>query len=198
MNIPGIPDSALAVYWAIALIASAILVLQILAMVLGFGDLDSSDFDELDLEGADGSGYISFRSLTGFFGGFGWTGVILLEGGASFLVATGAGLVVGAALMFAVASFMRFIYSLRESGTINYANAIGQVGTVYLPIPPLESGPGQVQVLVQGRMKIVAAYAKAPETIPSASKVRVLALVDTGTVLVEPLGPVEQEERSPT
>ena len=53
---------------------------------------------------------------------------------------------------------MKLLYSLKESGNIDFQNAIDQIGTVYLTVPPNESGPGKVRVMVQGRLKIVTAY----------------------------------------
>ena len=91
----------LLVFYSMAILASIILVIQVVAMLFGFdGD---SDFRMDDLGEADGLGFISVRSLTGFFGGFGWMGVIMLEGGFALPVATAAGVGVGGVLMLSVA-----------------------------------------------------------------------------------------------
>ena len=50
---------------------------------------------------------------------------------------------------------MSYLHSLREEGTLNYKNCIGETGTVYLPIPPNRKGMGQIEVMVQGRLRIV-------------------------------------------
>ena len=176
----------LMIFYAIALIASFILVIQFLMTIIGVGDDLDFDIDELDH--TDGLSILSLRSLTGFFGGFGWTGVVALEYGLSMPVATVLGAVVGGILMFSVAYLMRLFYSLQESGTILYENAIGQVGTVYLPVPPNQSAPGKVRVMIQGRLKVIPAYTKLGERIPSQRKVKILELLDARTVLVEPLG----------
>jgi hypothetical protein len=76
---------------------------------------------------------------------------------------------------------------LRQEGTINYANAVGKIGSVYLPIPPHRKGIGQVEVLVQGRLKIVQAITDNDKKIGNRVAVRVTELVDTQTILVEPL-----------
>ena len=88
---------------------------------------------------------------------------------------------------------MRFIFSLREEGTMNYANAVGEIGTVYLPIPPKRKGIGQIEVLVQGRMRTVRALSDHDKKIGNRVAVRVTELVDQQTLLVELL---ENESKS--
>jgi hypothetical protein len=151
-------------------------------MFLGFGDgLDG------DLDGGDSLGLLSLRSVTGFLGGFGWGGGLALENGAPPIVAIVVGTVVGGSLLLLVAGAIRFLYSLRESGNLDYRNAVGKVGTVYLPIPPAGQGPGRIWVELQGRMTEIAAYTHHGKRIPAQHRVRVLDMVDERTVLVGPL-----------
>ncbi len=166
----------LLLFYTIAVVASLILLIQLAAMALGLGD--DLDVDMDDLDHPSGLSILSVRSITGFFGGFGWTGVIALEKGLSVLAATGLGAVVGFVLMLSVAYVMKALYSLGESGTIDLRNAIGQIGTVYLPIPPNQSGPGRVRIMIQGRLKVILAYTKTSEKILSEKKVKVSALLD--------------------
>lgn len=176
----------LSIFFGIAFIATAFLLLQIAMMIFGFDHLGVED-----MAAGDGFGIISVRSITGFFGGLGWTGVIALRKGMSVPAATTVGTLVGVVLMLSVALFMKLVYSLRESGTLDYNNAIGQVGTVYMAIPPNRQGPGQVRVLVQGRVTIIAAFTRSDKKIPTQQKVNVVGLIDERTLLVEPLGPGE-------
>jgi hypothetical protein len=82
---------------------------------------------------------------------------------------------------------MRYMFSLREEGTLDYSNAIGEVGNVYLPIPPKRKGMGQVEVLVQGRMRTVRALTDHDKKLGNRTAVRVKALIDQQTLLVESL-----------
>ena len=175
-------------FYAIAIVASLVLVVQLLLLLVGFDDLGGGEaaFD-------DAANFISVRSLTGFFGGFGWTGVIMLENGASLPTAIAGGFGVGLVLMFSVVFLMRFVYSLRESGTVDLNNAIGQVGTVHVSVPPNESGAGRVQVLVQGRIKVVSAHTRSAERIPAGRNVVVRALADPLTLLVEPVETTDEK-----
>lgn len=182
----------LMIFYTIAIAATLVLLVQLAMMLLGADhdvDVDADvDLDIHDFDHPNGLNLFSLRSVTGFFGGFGWAGVVALENGLSLLAAGVIGTVAGGILMLSVAYIMRVLYSLRESGTLDFKNAIGEVGTVYIPVPPNQSGAGQIRVMIQGRLKVIPAYTEAGEKIPSGKKVKVLALVDAGTVLVEPLG----------
>ncbi len=187
----------LMVFYAIAFVASVVLAVQVVMMVLGIGDDMDVDADAGigDPGHPTGLHIFSLRSMTGFFGGFGWTGVIARESGLSVLAASGLGAVVGAILMLSVAYLMKLLYSLWESGTIDYQNAVGALGTVYMPIPPNLSGAGQIRVMVQGRLKVIPAYTRLGDRIPIEKKVKVVELLDPGTVLVEPLRPDTEKEK---
>lgn len=177
--------AALQLYYAIAFAASALLLLQLLLSLVGFdGDADM----DFDTEVHDFGGYLSLRSLTAFFAGFGWGGVVALRGGMSVLGSSLVAVATGGVLMASVVALMRGLYAMRASGTLDYSNAIGQVGNVYLPIPPNMEGPGQVEVLVQGRLAVVQAFTRAGHRLPNRSRVRVTETLDQQTIVVEPLG----------
>lgn len=177
----------LPLFYGIALVASLVLVVQVVLTFFGF--------DDFDADGADfGSGIVTLRSLTGFFGGFGWTGVLMLESGFSTGVSTLAGVVVGIVLMLSFAYLMKLLYSLRESGNVELEAAIGKTGTVYVSIPPGGASVGQIQIMVQGRLQVVPASTNSAERIPSGGHVRVLDLIDGMTLLVEPVANVSKKE----
>jgi len=178
-------SAPLMIFYSLAIFASLILVIQIILFIFGIGD----DLDMVDLDSGEGLGFLSVRSITGFLGGFGWTGVIVLESGRSVGIATLLGIMVGGGMMLSVAFLMKTLYSLKESGNIDYNTAIGKVGTVYLPIPPNQSGAGQIKIMVQGRLKVVQAYTESTKTIASQQKVWVVGLLDPRTFLVEPNQP---------
>jgi hypothetical protein len=95
--------------------------------------------------------------------------------------------VVGLALLAMVFYLMAYLHSLRQEGTLDYSNTIGQVGSVYLPIPSNRKGLGQIEVMVQGRLSIVRAVTDNDKKIGNRVAVRVTELVDKQTILVEPL-----------
>lgn len=192
---------ALQVFHGIGILASIILVIQLILTVLG-ADADAAGFDgDVDfggdpgaLDGLDGMdaadhgsglGILSTRTVLAFLAGFGWTGVIVLQRGHGMAPAVLISVGVGILLMLLVFWMMRWLYSLRDSGTLDYRNAIGQVGTVYVRVPAAGGGTGQVQVMVQGRLATVAAAGRDAEAITSGNKVKVVGLAGSNTVEVE-------------
>lgn len=173
--------TSLRVFYGIALAASVLLVLQLIAMLFGLDhDGDVGDHDS-------GLGILSMRSITAFFTGFGWGGVVAIKEGFGLTGAIVVALATGGALMAAVVAMMRGFASLRHSGTLDYANAVGNVGSVYVAVPGAMAGPGQIEVLVQGRAAIVQAFTRSPERLPPRARVRVVETLDQQTVVVEPL-----------
>jgi hypothetical protein len=168
----------LQVFYVIALASSALLLLQAFLALLGF---------EVDFDEGGEVGFVSLRTATAFFTGFGWTGIIALKAGWSLPAALLAAGAAGGAFMAAVFALMRGLYSLRYKGNVDYRNAIGAFGTVYLPVPGAMGGPGQIEVLVQGRLRVVPAFTRAPQRIPNRARVRVVDTLDAQTLLVEPL-----------
>ncbi len=172
----------------IGAISSAVLTLQMILAMIG-GDLDGLDaeVDIPDTGEGGASGILSIRTIGAFFTGFGWSGAAMLQAGHGTGAATFVGIVVGSIFMALIFYLMTYLHSLRQEGTIDYANAVGKIGSVYLPVPPHRKGLGQVEVLVQGRLKIVQAITDNDKKIGNRVAVRVTELVDTQTILVEPL-----------
>jgi len=184
-------ETALKIFYAIAFGATFLMALQLLAMVLGLGgDGDSGDMDaggDGHIDGDAGTHVFSMRTIVAFFAGFGWGGVTAVRAGLSIVPAVAVALAVGGSLMAVVFFLMRALYGMRYSGTLDYQNAIGVVGNVYLPIPAAMQGAGQVEVLVQGRLAIVRAFTRHAATIPNRAPIRVVGVVDQQTLLVDPL-----------
>ena len=167
------------------ILSSAVLLIQMIALLLG-GAFDVPDLD-LDVGEGGATGMFSIRGIGAFFTGFGWTGAAVLDAGHSLTLATISATVVGVAVLLSFVAMMRWLHSLRSEGTIEYANAIGQIGSVYVPIPPRRQGIGQIEVLVQKRMATVRALSDSEERIENRTAVQVTELVDNRTVLVETL-----------
>jgi hypothetical protein len=175
-------DGAMKFFYTIAFASSLVLVIQTALMFLGLdGDVDAGDLDGGD---ADVS-VLSIRSITAFMVGLGWMGAILRDLGWSLIIVLPLALVVGVILMMFVFWFMRFLHSLREKGNIDYAYAIGETGTVYLPVPPNRVKAGKIEVLIQGRFKVVNAFQEGNTRLENRSKVRVLDVIGDDALLVE-------------
>jgi membrane protein implicated in regulation of membrane protease activity len=169
-------------FYGIGIMAGCLtLVLAIMAL-MGLGDHDLDIPDHFD-----GSSLISIKPLTGFFLGFGWAGGIALQMGMSLPIATLIAVAMGVVLMALLAWLIHVIYSMRTDGTRQINNAVGAVGTVYITLPPDRAAGGQINVTVSGRLETLAALNAAVRAIPSGEKVKVVGVIDTNTVLVEPL-----------
>ena len=180
-------------YYGIAIATSVLLALQMLGLLLGIGDGD------LDIDtDLDGGGVLSVRTVTAFLVGFGWTGALALEYGRSVPIATLLATLVGGTFMALVVLMMRGLYGLRQTGTLDYKNAIGEIGSVYLHVPAAMKGAGQVEVTVQGRLRVVQAFTNSETEIPNGTRVKVTGTMDQNTLVVEPLvaGPTDGSQES--
>ena len=177
-------------FYAIAFASTSVLVVQTALMLFGLdadgGDADVGDFGDGHDGGGDAS-VLSVRSITAFLVGLGWMGAILRDLGWSLLIVLPLALLTGFILLMFVFWFMRLLHSLRESGNLDYAYAIGETGTVYLPIPPNKEKAGKIQVVIQGRLMVVDAFTRAEKRIGNRVKVRVLDVIGENALLVEPV-----------
>jgi hypothetical protein len=174
------------IFYAIGLFSLAVLFLQILLTLVGVGhhDADFSGHGDHDT----GIGVLTVRTVTAFFVGFGWTGVIMLNRGYSMTAAIAAGTATGVVFLLATAFLIRNLLRLQSGGgNVDYNNAIGTVGTVYVTIPAAEAGGGQLELTIQGRLMMAEAYTKAARNLLPNSKARVVGLIGRSTLLVEPL-----------
>ena len=180
------------VYYAIAIASTFILLIQTLLMLIGMdgGDIDlDADVDvdvDVDHDG-DGLGVLSFRTVIAFLVGFGWIGALSTDSGLGLFLALVLAGVAGIILMFVVYWLMKTLSKLKSDGTVHYANAIGEVGTVYLPIPPNREGPGQIEVMIQGRLIVAQAFTGNDTKIVNQAKVRVIDVLGDNSLIVQPV-----------
>lgn len=174
----------LQIFYGIAIISLAALTMQLMmTFFFGLDDVDGFDPSAHD----SGMGIFSVRSVTAFFTGFGWTGVICKEQGLGLPLTIVAALFVGGSLMLSVYVMMRSFMKLQSSGTLDYGNAVGQIGTVYLTIPPVKRPGGQVETMIQGRLVTAEALQKGSQPLTPGTKVKVVERIGSTTLIVEPL-----------
>jgi membrane protein implicated in regulation of membrane protease activity len=196
------------VFYLIGMLATAILLVQLVLNLIGLGmhDADMSGPDGGDIDGADagdvsggdfehpdlpahssGLGMISFRTVLAFMVGFGWSGALSIESGLSILPALLLAVLAGTVFMVVVYWLMKAIYRLSDSGNVDFRNAAGRTGTVYIPIPAMGVGSGQVQVSVQDRLREIPAVTDGDEALKTGTAIRVVKVLDGGTVVVRRL-----------
>jgi len=74
---------------------------------------------------------------------------------------------------------------LQSDGSLNIQNALGQKGKVYLAIPT--KGSGQVQLPVQGSLRVFDAIADDQRSISTGVNIQVTGVVDNKTLVVKKL-----------
>ncbi len=190
------------IFYLVAVLSSAVLIVQFVLNLMGLdeddmpGDMgvDLPDDAPMDLASildedidTSGLGIISIRTVLAFFVGFGWSGVILARSDLpGALVVLGA-FFVGLCFMGVVYWVMRTIYRFSDIGNIEIVNAVGQTGTVYVPIPAAGEGSGYVQVVVQGRLRELAAVTDEPQALPTGMQISVVKLFNQDTLVVRRL-----------
>jgi serine/threonine protein kinase len=196
-------DYLTTVYTTCALLGGTLLGCQFLLGVFGlghhheFGGHDfhgdgGSDVHHGDGPGADHEaqtswlvGVLTFRSVVAALTFFGLTGRAAAAADLTPPATLGLALAAGAGTLFAVAWMMRALYSLRAEGTVRIQRAVGQTGTVYLPIPGHRAGAGKVHLNLQNRTVEYQAVT-AHEPVTTGTRIQVVAVVSPDTVEVIP------------
>lgn len=185
-----------------ALIGGLFLLVRIVFQFIGVGgDHDAATIDSADASvgldaghadaanqhhGTDvGFKLMSMQGLTAFFLMFGLVGLALLRQshvgpGWAIIGACAAGL----ATVWVMAQIFSSVRRIASSGNIDIRRAIGSIGTVYATIPPHTMG--QVQITIQGRLRIYDAVAPAtPAAVETGTRVKITDVISDNTLVVE-------------
>ena len=202
-------DGTMQIFWACAIAASVVFVIQNVLMLMGLGDMDSdvdadvsTDFDvhadvdaDTDIssghtghEGTLGSAGIfslfTLRNFINFFLGFGWGGISLAP------VIKSSGLLVLASIccgLLFVAIFvvmLRGILRLESNGAFNIKDCVGKTASVYLRIPAQRQAAGKIQISINGSVQELNAFTDG-DFLPTGTRVRIVEVIDSGSLLVE-------------
>jgi membrane protein implicated in regulation of membrane protease activity len=188
------------IYWGSTIIGGTLFILRTIMMLVGGSlDLGDGDFDaDVDMDGdlsmdgdhldTDPDSDFSFKLLsmqgfTAFFMMFGLVGLTLLKANVAVLLTILGGGIAGTFAVWVISLLFSQMKRLQSDGTLQIENAIGKSGSVYLNIPA--KGTGQVQVTVQGGLKIFDAFSKNGQRITTGEKISVTGTVDNKTLIVE-------------
>ena len=204
---------AMKVLWGITLAASLIFIIQSVLTFIGAdadstgldgggfdagssdisGGLDSADGGmDASVHSADGtatggSNLYTFRNLINFLLGFGWSVILLRESIKPTAVLIFVSVLIGVGLVAAVMYMFRLLSKMQQSGTINvYTQAVGCQGSTYLRIPGNRMGEGKVQITINGAVREYDAQTEG-DTIPTGTPIKVVEVINEGTLLVETL-----------
>jgi membrane protein implicated in regulation of membrane protease activity len=200
-------------FLACAVIGGTVLVCQFVLTLVGLGtDVAIADDFEVphDVSGgdahfdggthaADGAGHdahghhgsswlfgiITFRTLVAASTFFGLAGLAAESAGQNLGVQLLLAGVAGLSAMYGVHWIVQTMGKLGEDATLKVRWAIGQEGTVYVPIPAARARPGMVQLRVKNRLVEYEALTDSPEKLATGTKVRVVGVLGT-TLEVEP------------
>ena len=183
-------DPFMQTLWGIAIVASAVFIIQ---SIMTFVGMDSETNFDGDFDGdmsADGAGestpfqLFTFRNLINFMLGFSWTAIALRSSTKSTSLILVGGVVVGVLLVCAVMYLFKWMSGMQQSGTIEPEALVGCKGSVYLTIPAGRTGEGKVQITVRGAIREYNAMTEG-DRLPNEAPIRVVAVLNGHTVLVE-------------
>ena len=183
-------DPFMQTLWGIAIVASAVFIIQ---SIMTFVGMDSETNFDGDFDGdmsADGAGestpfqLFTFRNLINFMLGFSWTAIALRASTESTSLMLVGGVVVGVLLVCAVMYLFKWMSGMQQSGTIESEALVGCKGSVYLTIPAGRTGEGKVQITVRSAIREYNAMTDG-DRLPNEAPIRVVAVLNGHTVLVE-------------
>jgi hypothetical protein len=120
--------------------------------IVEIDDINDIDLTDSDLNTAESdltvAGIFTFRGIIAFLCSFSWVTLAVRAVGAPVIFAGIIGFIVGVAMMFAVAKLIHTLLGLAENGTVDFADAVGKTGSVYIPIPA--HGTGKIIITFQG------------------------------------------------
>ena len=176
-----------AAYFVFALVATAVYLIKLgLEFFVGSADVD---FDlegvEAGMESGAAFSLFSVLSVLAFFMGVGWMGLASrLSWGLGSILSAVLAMGFGAGLLMLTAGLMYGIRRMTHVPRYEVKSAIGQIGKVYLTIPPKGQGQGQVEVAVSGRRKVMAATS-ADQEIAAFESARIVGVKQGGVFVVE-------------
>jgi len=178
----------------IAVSASFVMVIFLVLMLIG---IEGADFDGVDdvsdvdiindepLSGIGGLKILTIRGILAFISMGAWTAYLLVNW-MHPLWASAIGIVVGSISAYLLALAFRATYKLESSGNLDYANAIGQLGTVYIRVPKSKSGKGKITLTIQERYIEVDAMTEWDQDLMPKTVVEVVGIEDTTTLIIKP------------
>jgi membrane protein implicated in regulation of membrane protease activity len=178
------------VFFLMAVVGGLALAVRMALLMFGIGDhdgdfsgADGGDIDHGGMhEAGDSLQFLSIQGLMGFFLMFGLVGLAMHRGsGLDETISIIGGFAAGVVMLLLIAKMMQMLYRLQSTGNLNLTHAVGHIGTVYLTIP--EEGTGQVQLTIDGRMRIYDAVTADKKEVKTGERVEVAEIID-GRILV--------------
>ncbi len=208
-------DTTMQLFWACALAASVVFIIQNVLMLMGIGGMDSdvdadvsTDFDvHTDVNG-DGLGdtdissghtghegtlgyagifsLFTLRNFINFFLGFGWGGISLASSVENKGLLVFFSFLIGVLFVVVFALMLRAMLHLERNGSFQIKDCVGETANVYLRIPGEHKAAGKIQISINGSVHELNAFTDG-DFLPTGTRVRVVSVIDSGSLLVEKL-----------
>ncbi|WP_345005440.1 hypothetical protein [Snuella lapsa] len=173
-------------YWIIASISSLLFIFIIITTFLGIdGAEDIDDIDtSIDADTGIEFQFITFKNLIGFFTIFGWSGIACMDAGLSNVLTIAISVFCGLIMMTIMATMFHYMNKLSDSGTLNYKNAIGAIGEVYLTIGAHRSRMGKVHIRIQGALRELEALSDSLTELKPGTIIKVTEVTNNDILIV--------------
>jgi membrane protein implicated in regulation of membrane protease activity len=181
------------VMFVVAVSSTAVMLIFLILSLIGMdgadydgaGDAGSVDFlNDEPLSGIAGLKIFTIRGVLVFLSLGAWA-AYLLFGVMHIVFVILIAIVVGFIAAFLQALAFKSMMKLESVGNIDYKNAIGKTGTVYMRIPKSKTGRGKITVVLQERYAEVEAVTDEASDIMPKSLVEVVGLENSTTVIVK-------------
>lgn len=189
------------IYWGATIIGGTLFLLRTIMFLVGGGvdhDVLDADFQgdlpgdhdfHLDMDQAHTIGdsdfsfkFLSLQGLTAFLAMFGLVGLALLRANLAIILTVAGGCAAGIFAVWIISLLFSQLTRLQSDGSLKIQNAVGQKGKVYLAIPA--KGSGQIQLPVQGTLRIFDAVSENQKSISTGTNVQVTGVIDNKTLIV--------------
>lgn len=180
------------IFALIAIPSTLIMLIQAILLIVGVGggediDLDGDGDPDVEIDGDSGFALFSVRGVVSALAVMGWVAVALIDD-MNDVLAIIIAVVAGLLTLIGTALLMRTFSRLQYSGNVDVENAVGKVGQVYIPIPAEAHGTGKVTITLQEQYVELDALTNAKEKLTTGTYVRVVAVDEARTLVVEPIG----------
>jgi hypothetical protein len=177
-----------------AVSATFVMFVFLILMLIG---VDGSDFDGIDvpevntdfindepISAIGGLRIFTIKGALAFLSIGGWIAYIFVSMIGPVLSVL-LGIILGSAAAVLQAMAFKAMMKLEVAGNLDYKNAIGKIGTVYIRVPKNKSGKGKITVVIQERYAEIDAITEDLEDILPKTTITVVGLYDETTLLVK-------------
>lgn len=182
------------VLFVLASSSTAIMIIFLILLLFGFetDEFDGADIPDMDVDGINddpisgiaGLKVLTLRGVLVFIAMGSWTAFLLVDG-LDIWLALLIGVIVGVIAAYLQAIAFRATLKLESVGNIDYENAIGKTGTVYIRIPKKRSGKGKISLIIQDRLVEVDAVTEEDNDLLPKASIEVVGLLDSATLIVK-------------